>query len=166
MSKQVLNSLASAYVDALPTLQYHKRMQEVYLACRVSSFNSTQISTSRDAYELLRQFYEDDITLFESFFLVLLNRSNKTIGFAKISQGGVHGTVVDPKIIGKYALDSLACGVIIAHNHPSGNLKPSRQDIEITKKLNEAMSLFDIKLLDHLILTNESYYSFTDEGLI
>lgn len=95
-----------------------------------------------------------------------MNRSNNTIGYAKISQGGVAGTVVDVKIIAKYAIDTLASSVILAHNHPSGNTQPSRADKDITQKIKDSLKLFDISVLDHIILTEDEYFSFADEGLI
>lgn len=127
-----------------------------------SNFPAKKINSSQTACDFIRQFYGDDLEIFESFFILLLNRANKTIAYAKISQGGVSGTVVDIKLIAKYAVESLASGVILAHNHPSGNLTPSHQDISLTKKCVEVLNLMDIKVLDHLILTSDSYYSFLD----
>jgi DNA repair protein RadC len=112
----------------------------------------------------MKQFYFDDIELYESFFLLLLNHANQTTGYVKISQGGTAGTVVDPKIIAKYAIDSLSSSVIIAHNHPSGNLKTSEADIAMTKKIQAGLMLFDIKLLDHLIITSSGFFSMADDG--
>ncbi len=102
----------------------------------------------------------------EEFWILLLNRSNTVILKAKISQGGVDSTVVDVRIILKMALEKLAVGVVVCHNHPSGNLIPSKLDLDITKKLENACKSIDIFLHDHLILSNENYYSFADEGLI
>ena len=99
-----------------------------------TEFPSVKITTPDQAADFIRQFYFDDIEIFESFFILLLNQGNKTIGYAKISQGGIAGTVVDVRIIAKYAVESLAVSVILAHNHPSGNLKPSEADLTITKK--------------------------------
>lgn len=129
-----------------------------------TDFPSVKICNSTDSSNFIRQFYSDDIEIFESFFLLLLNRANKTIGYAKISQGGVAGTVVDIRIVCKYAVDALASAAIIAHNHPSGNLNPSEADVRITEKIKNALTIFDVKLLDHIILTAESFYSFADEG--
>lgn len=126
-----------------------------------------QIKGGDDAYNVIRQFYGDDIEIYESFFILLLNRANVTIGWAKISQGGVTGTIADPKIILKYAVDSLACGVILAHNHPSGNLHPSEGDILVTKKVKEALQYIDSSLIDHLILTpNNGYTSLLEKGYL
>jgi DNA repair protein RadC len=125
-----------------------------------------KITSSRDAADYIRNFYQDDIYIYESVFILLLNRANQTIGYAKISQGGISGTVVDIRIILKYAIESLASGVIMAHNHPSGQLNPSPQDIQLTKKLREAMLWMDISLLDSLIVMPDNYYSMADEGII
>ena len=125
-----------------------------------------KITSSKDAADYMRQFFSDDIEIYESMFLLLLNRANNTIGWAKISQGGITGTVCDPRIVMKYAVDSLATGVILCHNHPSGNLQPSRADEEITNKCKMALNYLDIKVLDHIILTADNYYSFADEGML
>jgi DNA repair protein RadC len=129
-----------------------------------TEFPAIKISSSNEAANFIRRFYFDDIEIFESFFILLLNQANKTIGYAKISQGGIAGTVVDVRIIAKYAVESLAVSVILAHNHPSGNLKPSEADLTITKKIKEGLKILDIKVFDHIILTADSYYSFEDEG--
>lgn len=101
-------------------------------------------------------------------FLLLLNNSNNTLGYVKISQGGITGTVVDIRIIAKYAIESLATAVILCHNHPSGNLKPSEADKILTTKVYKGLELLDIKVLDHIILVpdSEEYFSFADEGLM
>lgn len=131
-----------------------------------TTFPVVAISQSIDAANFIREFYSDDIEIFESAFILLLNRANKTIGYAKISQGGIAGTVIDVKLICKYVVDSLASGVILCHNHPSGNLQPSNQDKEINIKVKQALELLDSILLDHIILTKESYTSLKDEGII
>jgi DNA repair protein RadC len=102
----------------------------------------------------------------EEFWVIMLNRANRLLKKHQISLGGVHGTVADPKIIFKTALESLASGIIVAHNHPSGNLTPSQQDIDLTKKLKEAGKLLEIQLLDHVIIASKNYFSFADEGLM
>lgn len=123
-----------------------------------------KIAVSKDAYDLLRGDLMD--IPHEEFWVLLLNRANRVIKKHKISLGGVHGTVADPKIIFKTALEELASGIIVAHNHPSGNLTPSQQDIDLTRKLKEAGKLLEIQLLDHLIVAGKQYYSFADEGLL
>lgn len=131
-----------------------------------SDFQRVLITSSEDGANFIRQFYSDDIGIFESSFILLLDRSNHTIGYAKISQGGIVGTVVDVRLIAKYAIDSLASSVILAHNHPSGNLKPSESDEKITQQVLEGLKLLEVKLLDHVILTETNYYSFADNGKI
>ncbi len=123
-----------------------------------------QITDSNGAADYIRNFYFDDIEIYESFFLLLLNRNKNTIGYAKISQGGVAGTVVDVKFIAKYIADTCASGVIIAHNHPSGNLQPSPNDIKVTQRVKSIASYFDSVLFDHIILTENSYHSLADHG--
>ena len=98
--------------------------------------------------------------------VLCLNRANRVLGWAKINQGGLSGTVSDPKVIFQVALKSNACSLIIAHNHPSGNLRPSEADILLTRKLKEAGLMLDLPVLDHLIVSSEGFYSFADEGLL
>lgn len=131
-----------------------------------SDFPAINISNSADASKFIRNFYLDDIEVFESFFILLLDRANNTIGYAKISQGGISGTLVDVRLIAKYAVDALASSVILAHNHPSGNLLPSSQDIELTRRVKEGLALLTVNVIEHIILTKDSYYSFADEGRI
>jgi len=127
-----------------------------------TDFPKVKITTSKAAEEFIRQFYSDDIGIYESFFMLLLNRGGYTTGFAKISQGGTAGTVVDVKIIAKYIADTLAHGIILAHNHPSGNTTPSSADKQMTERIKEVAKIFETNVLDHIILTEESYYSFAD----
>lgn len=126
--------------------------------------HAVKVKDSLVAVEYARHFYGDDIEIYESAFIILLNRANNTIGWAKISQGGVVGTAVDVKIICKYAIDSLASGVILVHNHPSGNLTPSAADKQISARLKQALKLFDIQLTDSVIITDCDYYSMCDNG--
>jgi len=130
------------------------------------SFESTKIIKSELAQEYLRKIWEAPIEIQESFYALFLDRANKIKGHALISVGGMTGTVVDNRILFKYAVDNLSTGLIIAHNHPSGQLKPSDQDIKVTKKIQSICELFEIALMDHIILTEESFYSFADNGLI
>lgn len=131
-----------------------------------TNFVKEKIQSPGDSAKYIKQFYTDDIEIYESFFLLLLNNANQTIGYAKISQGGIVSTVVDVRIIAKYVVDSLATGIILAHNHPSGNLKPSEADLRLTENVKQAMKLFDVSVLDHLILTVDGYYSFSQEGIL
>jgi len=102
----------------------------------------------------------------EEFWLLMLNRANRVVGRYKVSQGGLSGTVIDTRIILKKALDNLASSIIVCHNHPSGNKQPSDADVKITEKLKKAAEMLEIKLLDHVIIADKSYFSFADEGLI
>lgn len=147
-------------------IEYKSNIKEFTLKKNDTDFKKVKIRGSKDASDYARNFYHDDIEIYESFFIILLNRNNNTIGYAKISQGGVSGTVVDSKILLKYVIESLASGVIFVHNHPSGNLNPSNEDKNLTNKLKNALSIIDVNLLDHVILTKESYFSFADESLI
>lgn len=124
----------------------------------------TKITSSADAYNELKPVLTDKNH--EEFWVLLLNRANRVIKKFQISQGGVSGTVADPKIIFKAALEALASGIILAHNHPSGNLNASQADLDLTKKLKEGGKMLDIQVLDHLILAGQKYLSFADEGLI
>ncbi len=123
-----------------------------------------KISSSKDAFDLIQGDLMD--LPHEEFWVLLLNRMHQVVKKKRISEGGVSGTVADPKIIYKLALEDLASGVIVAHNHPSGNLKPSQSDIDLTRKLKEAGRFLEVQLLDHLIIANRNYFSFADEGLI
>lgn len=123
-----------------------------------------KIASSRDAYDLVKADLLD--IAHEEFWIVLLNRANRVIKKSQISQGGVSGTVADPKIIFKVALEELASGIILAHNHPSGNLTASQADLDLTRKLKEGGKLLDIQVLDHLIVAGQRYFSFADEGVL
>ncbi|NML57298.1 RadC family protein [Chryseobacterium cheonjiense] len=122
------------------------------------------ISSSRTAYEIFRNHLSDLRT--EEFWAIFLNRSNKVIHFTQLTQGGINQSIVDVRVLFKTALDHFSTGIIIAHNHPSGSLQPSREDIEITKKIKIAGETLNIQLLDHLIITQNSYFSFSDDGLL
>ena len=102
----------------------------------------------------------------EQFKVLLLNRANKVLGIFEVSSGGSTGTVADPKLIFAAAIKANACGIILAHNHPSGNLQPSQADIDLTKRMKEGGRLLEIQVLDHIIVTTEGYYSFADEGIL
>lgn len=124
--------------------------------------NRPKVTQSADVYEIFKPMLAD--LPYEEFWVILLNRSNKIIAKEKISQGGVSGTVTDIRLILKKAIEKLACSLILCHNHPSGNLKPSESDISITKKLSEAGKFMEINVLDHIIVTDQAFYSFADEG--
>ena len=122
------------------------------------------IQGSKSAYQVLRRHLVD--LPHEEFWLLLLSRSCKLIAKELISKGGLSGTIADPKIIFHIALQHQASSVILAHNHPSNNLKPSQEDINLTKKLYNAGKILDINVVDHLIISDDGYYSFSDEGML
>jgi len=125
------------------------------------------IRNSEDVARVCRKCMDtDSIDWIESMVVIGLNIANKVIGFYKVSQGGVSGTVCDPKIILQFALLSNSSLIIMCHNHPSGNLRPSHNDETLTLQIKQAVSYFDIKLLDHVILTSDGYTSFSDEGIL
>ncbi|MHC1731336.1 MAG: JAB domain-containing protein [Bacteroidales bacterium] len=134
---------------------------------RVSASDRPQVRCSTHALELFRETWDKEtIELYEECKLMLLNRANKVLGIAQISQGGISGTVTDVRIILQYALKANASGIILCHNHPSGNEQPSEADLKISSKLKEAAMIHDITLLDHLIITNDGYYSMADMGYV
>lgn len=123
-----------------------------------------KIKSSQNVYDIMRPYFLDAKK--EQFWVILMNKANGIIKKSKISDGGISGTVVDPKIVFKEALDNLASNIILIHNHPSGNLKPSAADVTITNKIKEAGNLLDIPVLDHIIFTDNGYFSFVDEGIL
>ncbi len=124
--------------------------------------NISKIKSSKDIYQMLLADLSDLIS--EEFWVIYLNNSNKVIGKEKLSAGGITGTVVDVRLLFKSAIDRLATSIILAHNHPSGTLRPSQADIKLTNKVKEAGKILDVQLLDHLIVADTGYYSFADEG--
>ncbi|KPE51159.1 RadC family protein [Chryseobacterium indologenes] len=122
------------------------------------------VVNSNDAYLLLKNQLSDLRT--EEFWGIFLNQSNKVIHIAQLTQGGISQSVVDVRILFKTALDHFSTGIIIAHNHPSGSIRPSKEDIHITQKIKEAGKTLSIQLLDHIIITQNSYFSFSDDGLL
>jgi DNA repair protein RadC len=126
--------------------------------------NLQKITSSKDIFNYLSPYFSD--LVYEEFWIILLNRANKIINKVLISKGGQAGTIADPKIIFKAALENNAANIVLAHNHPSGNLKPSHADIELTKKLRSAGLLLDILVIDHLIFSERAYFSFADEGML
>ena len=144
------------------------KVAEVQLTYKtnIKSSEREKINDSKSTDKLLRPFYDDYMEHREASFAVLLSRANRVLGVIRLSEGGVSGTVIDVKILFQSAILSNASGIIISHNHPSGNLTASSADLSLTKKIAAAGKLLDIQLLDHLIITDEGYYSLADEGLI
>jgi len=140
---------------------------ELIYRSKVKASDRPKITRSNDAYELFMKYWDENkLEFVEQFKVMLLNKANRVLGICEISTGGISGTVADPKLIFMAALKSNASFIVIAHNHPSGNLKPSRQDEELTGKIKEAGKFLDLPLLDHLIITDEGFFSFADEGLL
>ena len=139
---------------------------EVTYKTKVRPSERVKITSSVDAANILRDVWTNKIELYEEFVILCLNRANKVLGWVKVSQGGLTGTVIDAKIIFSIALKTNASGIILCHNHPSGNLQPSDADKQITKQLSAAGKLLEISVLDHIILTVEGFYSFADEGIL
>jgi DNA repair protein RadC len=126
-----------------------------------------KIATSKEVYHILFNSWDlNKIEAKEQFKIILLNRANKVLGIYEVSSGGMAGTVADPKLIFSTALKACASSIILSHNHPSGSLKPSQADIALTHKFKTAGSFLDISVLDHIILTQDGYYSFADEGIL
>jgi len=131
---------------------------------KVKASDRPQIITSQNAYDVLLQHWSDQIEFVEEFNLLLLDRANRVLGFYNVSKGGQSSTIVDAKVVFTAALKMKASYLVLSHSHPSLNIQPSLQDIELTKKLVEGAKLLDLKIIDHLIVTPYSYYSFADEG--
>lgn len=142
-----------------------KKAVEYTIKATKQEFAIEKITSAEDAQKYAKNFYYDDISIYESSFILLINQANNVMGYAKISQGGIVGTTVDVRIIAKYAIDVLATAVILVHNHPSGNIRPSLQDDRLTESVKNGLNLLNVKLLDHIIITDgEQYYSYTDES--
>lgn len=142
-------------------------LPEIKLSYKAGTYQKVKILSSADAANLFRKIFDSDLLEYrEEFILLLLNHSSNTIGFIKLSSGGLTGTVADSRMIFSTALLAGATRIIVSHNHPSGTLKPSQQDTTLTKKLKQVGELIEIALLDHIIITAESYYSFADAGQI
>lgn len=168
-----LNELAKLTVN---DLKKHKGIGEAKAIAIVSALElgrrrketaaaaKTKITCSTDIYHYIKPQFLD--LPHEEFWIILLNRANVVMKKIPVSTGGVAGTVADPKIIFKQAIEHLASAIVLVHNHPSGNLKPSAADIALTRKMKEAGALLDLPILDHLIFTEHDYYSFADEGLL
>ena len=145
-------------ISILSALELGKRRESIEIELQ------KKISSSKDIFQIMNVKFRD--LPYEEFWVIYLNRSNKIIHKEKMSQGGVSGTVVDVRLILKKAIENLASSIILSHNHPSGQLKPSPQDIEITQKLKNASSYLDISILDHVIVADNQYFSFADDGIL
>ena len=145
-------------ISIIAALELGRRRKETISADRV------QVSTSIDVYEAIAPRFKD--LNHEEFWIIVLNRANKITSSHLVSKGGQAGTIADPKIIFNMAIENHAASLILAHNHPSGNLKPSQADLELTRKLRSGGKFLDIPVLDHLIITDQGFLSFADEGIL
>jgi DNA repair protein RadC len=145
-----------------------KQLNEIEISYKSVPSQQRIITSSYQANELAHEIYalsHANIDLKEYFFIILLNRRNKVISYYKLSEGGISGTIADIRLAFSTALKCVSTGLILVHNHPSGQLKPSDADIRLTKQFTEAGKILDINILDHIIITsNDGYYSFADEG--
>ena len=135
------------------------------MTCKVSE--RPLIKTSSDCYDVFKHYWDEGkIDLLEEFKVIFLNRANRVLQLYNVSSGGITGTVADPRLILAAALRLGACSMVLAHNHPSGSMKPSKADEDLTQKIKYAAQLHDIKVLDHVIISSEGFFSFADEGLL
>ena len=147
--------------------EYKSNIKRYQLVPEKTEYKKCKIRCSSDSYNYIKQFYGSDIEIMESFYILMMNNANNTVGYVKLSSGGITGTLVDIRLLAKFALDSLAASVILAHNHPSGGLMPSQADKDLTQKIKKGLELLDIKVLDHIILTPENgYFSFADSSIL
>jgi DNA repair protein RadC len=180
LSRRILNSINHNLVElSLLTINDLKKFKGIGEAKAISiaaamelgrrrrgaeALDRKTVSSSKTAFEILHPHLSE--LQYEQFSMILLNRANHFIKVVHVSEGGVSGTVVDAKKIFRLALDNNATSIILAHNHPSGNIQPSNQDIHLTKRLKNAGDIIEISVVDHLIIGIEKYYSFADEGLM
>jgi len=150
----------------MPTILSLSTLNEIKVtySSKVKATERIKIASSESAASLLRSLWSDKMEIQEEFNILLLNRANAVLGWFNVSKGGTSATIVDPKIIFSVALKCNAHGIILSHNHPSGNFQPSESDIALTSKLKNGGALLEIAILDHIIITSETYYSFADEG--
>lgn len=173
LGKNNLNELGKLSVNDLTKLKGIGEAKAITLAAAFelgrrrqasSSLIKQSITSSNDIAEYLKATLKD--YAYEIFGVVFLNRGNKINHFEIISKGGITGTVADPRVILKKALEEDATAIVLCHNHPSGNLRPSKADEELTLKIKEAAKYFDIRVMDHIIVSEDGYYSFADEGIL
>ena len=159
----------SIYLPNQTIMKIQNNISEVRLVykTKVKASNRPQLKTSRDAFEIFQGSWDQDsVEHIEEFKLMLMNRANKVLGILTVSKGGISGTVTGVRLILQAAIKANASGIIVCHNHPSGNINPSESDNKITQKIKQSGNIMDIQLLDHLIITTDEYYSFADNGLI
>ncbi|SRR6266536_578980 len=150
-----------------PLAQFQVAEVELIYKSKVKASERPRVLTSRDVYEVFKQSWDENkIDFIEQFKIMLLNRSNRVLAIYEVSTGGITGTIADPRVIFTAALKANAVSLALAHNHPSGDIKPSRQDEALTEKIKCAGNFLEIKVIEHLIISSESYFSFADEGLL
>lgn len=148
-------------------MKTNTQVAELLVSYSAHIMSEQKISNSRESYSLITNHWNlDTMEMLEEVKILLLNKANKVLGIYDLSKGGISSSIIDIKIVLSIALKTLASGIIIVHNHPSGNLSPSKADIDITEKLKSACKIMDIMLLDHLIISKEDYFSFADDGLL
>jgi len=152
LSRQQLSSVAEVTLSFRPEIKPSKR---------------PLVKCAKDVYEVLNKFWNaDQLELRETFFMILLNNHGRVMGIVELSHGGFTGVVVDTKMVFGVALKACACSIVVAHNHPSGNLKPSTQDIKVTQRLKAAGEILELPMQDHLIVSAEGYLSLEEEGYV
>lgn len=158
---------ANPFMDSDQQSKYPSTLAEIEISYKpkYKSSELPKVVTSTDAYNCLKDVFPS-VDYREYFYILCLNRNNKVLGYCQISAGGLCGTIADVRMIMQIALKASATSIILSHNHPSGNLIPSGADKELTRKIKEGAMALDIAVLDHLIITSESFFSFADEGLM
>ena len=141
-----------------------KKLTKYTLKKEKTDIERVQITCSKDAYKFCLKFYSDDIDVYESVFALFLDNTGNTIGYAKIAQGGVSTSIVDVPLIVKYAIESLSVGVVLCHNHPTGNLNPSVSDIKTSNAVKHSLTLIGINFYDNIIISKNHYYSFFENN--
>jgi DNA repair protein RadC len=149
-------------------VKYYKQIQKFNIVSEKTTIDKYKATSSFEINKIIRSIadFNNNIDIVEEVNVLLLSKSNMIIGYANISKGGISSSIVDIRIVMKYAIDSLASSIVLIHNHPSGNLHPSDSDKDITKKIKNACALLEIQLLDHIIITSDDYYSFADQGIL
>lgn len=157
----------SSYSDLetkIDELDAEFKIREIEVTFNKEAYFFGQVTSSEDVYNFLRDQILKGIEIQEHFIALYLNQANKIIGYYHHSTGTINATMVDVEIVGAVALKTLAKSVIISHNHPSGNLQPSEADRQLTRRIKEALKLFDVMLIDHIIVTKSGYYSFAERS--
>ena len=143
------------------------KFPKIKVKVSVTKGDKVTITSPEKMVEVMRSIFNADTLMWtEEVIMVCLNRANDVVGYYRVSSGGFSGTILDPRVVMTIALNNASSSIILAHNHPSGNLKPSEGDKAITDKIRNACAFFDMKLLDHLIITDESYFAFSENGLL